>query len=67
MEAKDLRQKSPAELKALAAELTGEIRDLRSSVRTRQTRNVRELRLKRRDLARVKTLQKTANETAKQV
>jgi ribosomal protein L29 len=67
MEAKDLRQKSPAELKALAAELTGEIRDLRSSVRTRQTRNVRELRLKRRDLARVKTLQKTASETANKV
>lgn len=67
MEAKDLRQKSPAELKALAAELTGEIRDLRSSVRTRQTRNVRELRLKRRDLARVKTMQKTASETANKV
>jgi len=65
MDAKELRQKSPAELKALAAELTGDIRDLRSTVRTRQTRNVRELRHKRRDLARVKTLLKTATESDK--
>lgn len=62
MDAKELRQKTPAELKALAAELTGDIRDLRSTVRTRQTRNVRELRHKRRDLARIKTLLKVASQ-----
>lgn len=65
MDAKELRQKTPAELRALAAELTGDIRDLRSTVRTRQTRNVRELRHKRRALARVKTLLKAADQTAK--
>jgi ribosomal protein L29 len=65
MDAKELRQKTPAELKALAAELTGDIRDLRSTVRTRQTRNVRELRHKRRDLARVKTMLQAASQTAK--
>jgi ribosomal protein L29 len=56
MEAKELRLKTPAELKALVAELTGQIRDLRLNVRTRQVRNVRDLRHKRHTLARVLTL-----------
>ena len=56
MDAKELRLKTREELLTLAAELTGEMRDLKSSVRTRQTRNIRELRQKKRDLARVKTI-----------
>ncbi len=56
MEAKELRLKTREELVALAGELSGDVRDLRSTVRTRQTRNVRELRQKKHDLARIQSV-----------
>ncbi|MBI5654411.1 50S ribosomal protein L29 [Candidatus Uhrbacteria bacterium] len=56
MDAKELRLKTREELMALVAELTGDARDLKSSVRTRQTRNVRDLRTKKRTLARIHTI-----------
>lgn len=56
MATKELRQKTPHELAALAAELKAELRDMRTSVKTRQTRKVRDLRTKKRELARVLTV-----------
>lgn len=56
MDAKELRLKTREELLVLVAELTGDVRDLRSTVRTRQTRNVRDLRHKKRELARIQTI-----------
>jgi len=56
MATKELRQKTPQELTALAADIKAELRDLRTSVKTRQTRQVRTLRNKKRELARILTL-----------
>ncbi|MFA5185087.1 MAG: 50S ribosomal protein L29 [Patescibacteria group bacterium] len=56
MDAKELRLKTREELLALSAEIMGDLRDLKSTVRTRQTRNVRDLRHKKRDLARIQTI-----------
>ncbi len=56
MAIKELRQKTPQELTAMAADIKAELRDLRTSVKTRQTRQVRTLRNKKRELARILTL-----------
>ncbi|MFA4954120.1 MAG: 50S ribosomal protein L29 [Patescibacteria group bacterium] len=56
MATKELRQKTPQELTAMAADIKAELRDLRTSVKTRQTRQVRTLRNKKRELARILTL-----------
>jgi ribosomal protein L29 len=52
MDAKELRQKNPVELKALIAELTVKLRDLRFGAKLRQGAKVAEMRTVRRDLAR---------------
>ncbi|MBU2566121.1 50S ribosomal protein L29 [Patescibacteria group bacterium] len=56
MKAKDIRQLTPVELKQRAAELRGEIRDLRFNITTRQNSKVRDLRKARKDLARIVTI-----------
>ena len=56
MKAKDIRQLTPQELKQHAAELRGEIRDLRFNITTRQNAKVRDLRKARKDLARIMTI-----------
>lgn len=55
MEAKDLRQKSPEELRNLAAELRVQLREAEFAVATHQLKKVRDLRRVKRDLARVLT------------
>lgn len=66
MGVKDIRLKTRPELLTLAAELSGQIRDLKSLVVTRQHKNVRELRHKKRELARVLTVLKQTPEPSKQ-
>ncbi len=66
MGVKDIRLKTRPELLTLAAELSGQIRDLRSLVVTRQHKNVRELRNKKRELARVQTVLRQTAEPSKQ-
>lgn len=55
MSAKELQQKSAAELYREAADLHGTIRDLRFKIATRQHGKVRDMRKKKRDLARLLT------------
>jgi ribosomal protein L29 len=55
MAAKELQQKSAAELNREAADLHRAIRDLRFKIATRQHGKVREIRNKKRDLARLLT------------
>ncbi|OGL73556.1 50S ribosomal protein L29 [Candidatus Uhrbacteria bacterium RIFCSPHIGHO2_12_FULL_60_25] len=56
MEVKDLRNQSPVRLLELANELRAKIRDLRFTVGTRQSANVRDFRKAKRDLARILTI-----------
>ena len=56
MDTKQLRMKSPDELKRLTLELRAELRDMRFKVATRQLSKVRELRKVRQQLARIATL-----------
>ena len=56
MDIKQLRIKSPDELKRMALELRAELRDMRFQVATRQWSKVRELRKRKQDLARIATL-----------
>lgn len=56
MIAKDLLQKSVEELKALASELEAQIRDARFKLATHQLKNVKQVAVFKRDLARVKTV-----------
>lgn len=58
MDVKDLRNQSADRLLELANELRAKIRDLRFTVGTRQSANVRDLRKTKQDLARVLTLRK---------
>ena len=53
MDAKELRQKNTVELSTLMTELKAKVRDLRFGAKLRQGAKVNELRLARRDLARV--------------
>ncbi len=53
MDAKELKQKTAEELKHLADAHRGEIRDLRFKANLRSLRTVRQLRDKRRELARI--------------
>lgn len=55
MTAKELKQKSAAELKREAADLHTALRDLRFKIATRQHGKVRDMRNKKRDLARLLT------------
>jgi ribosomal protein L29 len=52
---KELQQKSAAELNRDAADLRSSIRELRFKIATRQHGKVREMRNKKRDLARLLT------------
>lgn len=52
---KELQQKSAAELNREAADLRSSIRELRFKIATRQHGKVRDMRLKKRDLARLLT------------
>jgi len=52
---KELQQKSAAELTREAADLQGAIRELRFKIATRQHGKVREMRSKKRELARLLT------------
>ena len=56
MEAKELRLKTPEELRRQAAELYGKIREARFQAATRQLRNHRGLRALKRELARIETV-----------
>ncbi len=56
MAAKELMQKSAAELKREAADLRSAIRELRFKIATRQHGKVREIRNKKRQLARLLTV-----------
>ncbi len=56
MDVKDLRNQSADRLLELANELRAKVRDLRFTVGTRQSANVRDLRKTKQDLARVLTL-----------
>lgn len=55
---KDLRNNSTDQLLRLAGETRAKIRDLRFTVGTRQSANVRDLRKAKRDLARILTIWK---------
>ncbi len=55
MAAKELKQKSAVELNREAADLHSAIRDLRFKIATRQHGKVRDMRNKKRDLARILT------------
>lgn len=52
---KELQQKSAAELNREAADIRSSIRELRFKIATRQHGKVRDMRLKKRDLARLLT------------
>lgn len=52
---KELQQKSAAELNREAADIRSSIRELRFKIATRQHGKVRDIRLKKRDLARLLT------------
>jgi ribosomal protein L29 len=56
MDAKELRQKTKTELRALEAELRDDLHQMVFSVATRQNKKVRDLRRLKRDLARVLTI-----------
>ena len=56
MKAAELREKSVADLDALEAELRSELFVLRMKHFTGQLQNVSELKQKKRDIARVKTI-----------
>lgn len=58
MDVKDLRNQSAVRLRELADELRAKIRDLRFTVGTRQSANVRDLRKAKRGLAQVLTVLK---------
>lgn len=58
MDVKDLRNQAPVRLLELANELRAKIRDLRFTVGTRQSANVRDFRTAKRDLARILTIRK---------
>lgn len=55
MTAKELMQKSATELNREAADIRTAIRDLRFKIATRQHGKVRDIRQKKRDLARILT------------
>lgn len=56
MKANELRQKSPNELRRLAADLRSQLRDLRFKVATRQHTKVRTLREMKKDISRIETI-----------
>jgi large subunit ribosomal protein L29 len=58
MKYKELKQKSPTELKKLLTESRDKLRDLRFKVATKQVKNVREIRRVKQQIARILTLLK---------
>jgi large subunit ribosomal protein L29 len=58
MTAKEIREKSPAELQVLLAELREKLRDTRFKVSQFQHKNYNELGEIKKDIARVKTVMK---------
>lgn len=59
MEIKELKNKSTSELHKLLAEQREKLRDLRFKDANKQLKNVRELRVLKRDVARILTLLNT--------
>lgn len=64
MNVKDLKQLTKAELLTRAAELRGDIRDLRFTITTRQHAKVRDLRKAKKELAQVLTILNASKEDA---
>ena len=58
MTAKELIEKTDAELEREAAELRGKLRDFRFQIASRQLKDVRDVRDAKRDLARVLTVRR---------
>lgn len=56
MKPNELRQKSPEELRRMATELRGDIREMRFKIATRQHNKVRTLREAKKDLAKILTV-----------
>jgi large subunit ribosomal protein L29 len=56
MKINELRNKSDDELKRLLAELRDKLRQLRFDIHLKQSKNVREIRKTKKDIARILTL-----------
>ena len=54
MDVHELQQKQPDELRRLVQELSGQLRDLRFKVATRQWSKVHSIRVLRKDLSRIR-------------
>ena len=63
MKINELRQKSEKELKALLQEDREKLRQLRFDLASGKVKNVREIRSKRRDIARILTILKELKES----
>ena len=66
MKINELRQKSEKELKALLQEDREKLRQLRFDLASGKVKNVREIRSKRRDIARILTILKESKELLRQ-
>lgn len=58
MKAKDLHQKTEHELKSLLAEKREKLRELNFDIHLKQSKNVRDVRKLKRDIARILTILK---------
>lgn len=58
MKAKDLRQKTEQELKNLLAEKREKLRELNFDIQLKQSKNVRDIRKNKKDIARILTILK---------
>lgn len=63
MSSKELLQKTTAELRREADALRAELRDLRFKIATRQNSKVRQMRDKRKQLARIETVLATKSDS----
>ncbi|MFW0837621.1 MAG: 50S ribosomal protein L29 [Candidatus Komeilibacteria bacterium] len=66
MESKDLRKKSLKELQQLLATTREKVRELRFSVSNKQLKNIREIRTKKVEIARILTIIKEKNNIVKE-
>ncbi len=63
MKTKELKSKSEGELKRMLAEAREKLRQLRFDIQLKQSKNVRELRNVKKDIARLMTLLKQKSES----
>ncbi len=63
MDAKELNQKQPDELRRLVNELSAQLRDLRFKIATRQWSKVRAIRVVKKDIARIRTVLHNTSQT----